>query len=145
MSPVNFASESGAVFTSADTSAPDATYPSVSMNLRVFFFALVSAFSCVVFPDTGHAQLSALGGKSKHLTAELISEMSTVAPGKTFRVLVKLEVEKDWHTYGKTLPEGVTGKPTRLIWTLPEGWKVEDLPWPATQRRDFAGRQGARL
>ena len=77
---------------------------------------------------------SGLGGPPKHLSAELISEESTIAPGKPFRVAVRLEHEEHWHSYGKVIPEGVTGKPTRIIWTLPDGWKADDLPWPPTKK-----------
>jgi thiol:disulfide interchange protein len=49
---------------------------------------------------------------------------------------VKLVHEEHWHTYGKVLPPDVIGKPTKLKWTLPEGWSVEELPWPATKEVD---------
>lgn len=80
------------------------------------------------------AQLSAPGGAPKHLSAELLSEESTIAPGRPFRVAVRLEHEEHWHSYGKIVPEGVTGKPTRILWSLPDGWKADDLPWPPTKK-----------
>lgn len=64
--------------------------------------------------------------------AELIAEVSAAQPGQAFRAAVKLTHAEGWHTYGKELPPDVIGKPTRLKWTLPEGWLVEDLPWPQT-------------
>jgi thiol:disulfide interchange protein len=45
---------------------------------------------------------------------------------------VRLIHEQNWHTYGKVLPSDVIGKPTTLKWTLPEGWTMEELPWPPT-------------
>jgi thiol:disulfide interchange protein len=93
---------------------------------------------CTLLAHTAEAQFPVFGGKPKRLTAELISEQTTVAPGKPFQVLVKLVVEPGWHTYGKTVPENVTGKPTALIWTLPEGWKSEDLSWPPTRETPSA-------
>lgn len=80
-----------------------------------------------------------LGPKPKPLTATLHSEQSTIAPGKAFRVAVKLEHQPTFHTYGRTLPEGVTGLPTSVTWKLPEGWKVEDLPWPPTHETESTG------
>jgi thiol:disulfide interchange protein len=99
-------------------------------------FPLRSAFLSVLIWTglslTMHAQLSALGGSGgKHITAELISEQSTVAPGKPFQVKVKLVLDEHWHTYGQQEIEDT--KPTALIWTLPEGWKSDPLPWPATK------------
>ncbi len=76
----------------------------------------------------------------KHLTATLISELSTIAPGQPFRVALRVEHDEHWHTYGKTVV-GESGKPTSIIWSLPDGWKHEDLPWPAT--RDVKSTGGA--
>lgn len=66
------------------------------------------------------------------VTASLIAEVKAAAPGQPFQVAVKLVHQPHWHTYGKELPPEVIGKPTRLKWTLPEGWSVEELPWPPT-------------
>lgn len=78
--------------------------------------------------------------KPKPVTATLISEQSTIAAGKTFRVAVKLEHQPTYHTYGKVLPPDVTtGLPTKIVWNLPEGWKVDDLPWPPTHETESTG------
>lgn len=76
------------------------------------------------------------GGPNAKVTASLVSEMKTAAPGQAFRMAVKLVHEEHWHTYGKVLPPDVIGKPTKLLWTLPEGWSVEELPWPPTREVD---------
>lgn len=75
----------------------------------------------------------------KPVTATLLSEQNTIAPGKAFRVAVKLVHQPTFHTYGKVLPEGVTGLPTEIKWTLPEGWNVDDLPWPTTHETESTG------
>ena len=72
--------------------------------------------------------------KQQRVTAELVASVSAVAPGQTFQAAVKLVHAKDCHTYGKVLTPGVVGKPTKLTWTLPEGWQIEELPWPATHQ-----------
>ncbi|MES2735493.1 MAG: thioredoxin family protein [Verrucomicrobiota bacterium] len=72
------------------------------------------------------------GGAKAKVTASLVSEVKTAAPGESFRIAVKLEHQPHWHTYGKVLPADVIGKPTTLKWTLPDGWTVEELPWPDT-------------
>lgn len=77
------------------------------------------------------AQLSFAGGAPK-VKAELVAEVKQAVPGQPFRVAVRLVHEENWHTYGKVLPPDVVGKPTRLKWTLPEGWTLEELPWPPT-------------
>ena len=68
------------------------------------------------------------------LTAELVAAVKAAAPGQPFQAAVKLVHAKDNHTYGKVLPPGIAGKPTKLTWTLPEGWQLEELPWPPTHQ-----------
>jgi thiol:disulfide interchange protein len=77
------------------------------------------------------AQIGFTGASSK-VKAELVAEVKQAAPGQPFRVAVRLTHEENWHTYGKVLPPDVIGKPTTLKWTLPEGWTMEELPWPPT-------------
>lgn len=79
------------------------------------------------------------GGSAKQVSAALVSEVSAAAPGESFRIAVKLDHQEHWHTYGKVLPEGIIGKPTRLSFTAPDGWTVEELPWPATTEVDSTG------
>ncbi len=97
--------------------------------IRQLLFVACVLISCHAL----QAQLPEISSPPKHLRAELISEESTIAPGKPFRVAVRLEHDEHWHSYGKVIPEGVTGKPTQIIWTLPAGWKADDLPWPPTK------------
>ncbi|MFN7561958.1 MAG: cytochrome c biogenesis protein CcdA [Prosthecobacter sp.] len=76
--------------------------------------------------------LTVPGEKKESVSVSLVSEMKAVAPGKPFRVAVRLVHEPHFHTYGKVIAKGVTGKPTKLVWTLPEGWTAEEMEWPAT-------------
>lgn len=75
----------------------------------------------------------------KRVTVTLFSEASTVAAGQAFRVAVKLEHETGFHTYGKVLNPPDTGIITTVKWNLPDGWKAEELPWPATHMVASAG------
>ena len=106
------------------------------INRSIFAALLLCCFA----EDHLIAQIDlGLGGGNKPVTATLISEQSTIAPGKSFRVAVKLAHQPTFHTYGRTLPEGVTGLPTSITWKLPEGWKVDDLPWPPTHETESTG------
>ncbi len=99
------------------------------MNHPVTRLLLLSLF--LLRPASG--QLNPAGGEdTAKVTASIISEVKVAAPGQSFRVAVKLVHQEHWHTYGKVLPPDVIGKPTRLKWTLPEGWTIEELPWPDT-------------
>lgn len=74
------------------------------------------------------------GGAPPRVEVSLVSEVKAAAPDEPFRVAVKLVHAPEHHTYGRELPPDVIGKPTTLKWTLPEGWKIEDLPWPPTHQ-----------
>ncbi len=99
--------------------------------------ALVSSIALLlVLCRTAPSQEISVGGdgsgqkKAEQVTASLVSEVKTAAPGQPFRVAVKLVHAPHNHTYGKKLPADGTGLVTTLAWTLPDGWKVEELPWP---------------
>lgn len=79
------------------------------------------------------------GLDNKPVTGALIAEHSAIAPGKSFKVAVKLVHQPTWHVYGKTIPEGAPGLPTKVTWKLPDGWKVDELPWPPTHRIQSTG------
>lgn len=102
------------------------------MNRSCFLSLAASLLAVTV----GHAQTFSFGGaaapKQQRVTAEVVAAVSAAAPGQPFQAAVKLVHAKDCHTYGKVLPTGVIGKPTTLTWTLPEGWQIEEQPWPAT-------------
>ncbi|MFM7605264.1 MAG: cytochrome c biogenesis protein CcdA, partial [Prosthecobacter sp.] len=75
----------------------------------------------------------AIGGEKKEsIAVSIVSEFKAITPSSPFRVAVKLVHAPHFHTYGKVIAKGATGKPTKLTWTLPEGWAAEELAWPAT-------------
>jgi thiol:disulfide interchange protein DsbD len=87
-------------------------------------FAALTAAPASASPTTTAA--------SKHVRATLAPEATSVQPGRAFHVGVRLEMEKDWHTYWKN--PGDSGLPTRIRWTLPEGFETSDIQWPRPQR-----------
>lgn len=80
-------------------------------------------------------------GPKENITASLVTEVSTAAPGTPFRAAVKVVHAAGAHSYGKVLPPEIIGKPTKVTWTLPEGWKADELPWPAVH--PFKGVDGS--
>lgn len=91
--------------------------------------------------DAGLTGVAPSGNNVPLVTTSLVSEVSAAAPNTAFRVAVKLAHVPGAHTYGKVLPPEVIGKPTKLIWTLPEGWKMSELPWPKVH--PFKGVDGS--
>ena len=69
--------------------------------------------------------------KTEHVEAELVSDAASAQPGKPTLVGLKLRMARDWHTYWKN--PGDSGLPTKIKWTLPEGWKAGEIQWPYPQ------------
>ncbi len=66
------------------------------------------------------------------VTASLVAEADAVVPGRPLVVGLRLEMAPGWHTYWRN--PGDAGLPTRVRWTLPEGFVAGDLQWPAPER-----------
>ncbi len=69
--------------------------------------------------------------------ATLIADTAAVVPGKDFQVGLLLEMAPDWHTYWEY--SGDAGFPTRVQWTLPEGFLAGAIQWPAPEAKLEAG------
>ena len=107
------------------------------MFRRVFaLLALSLAAAC----GAAHAQMPAAPPASYtagpvntgHLTAELVAQSASVAPGGTAYLAIRQSIAKGWHTYWRN--PGDSGEATSAKWTLPAGWKVGDTVWPAPER-----------
>ena len=70
--------------------------------------------------------------KTGHLEAELVSETAGVAPGGLAYVAIRQDIMKGWHTYWRN--PGDSGQATSAKWTLPSGWSLGDVVWPAPER-----------
>lgn len=84
----------------------------------------------IVFLLAVCSQAWAIPGLNKldSVKAELITRTDTVQPGTIFQAGFLLNHKPKWHTYWKAT--GDTGFPTRVEWTLPEGWVASDILWP---------------
>jgi DsbC/DsbD-like thiol-disulfide interchange protein len=71
--------------------------------------------------------------QSAHVTARLVTETEGIFPGKPFTVGLRLDMEKGWHTY--TDPAGDAGLPTKITWSMPEGFTASEIQWP--KAKDF--------
>jgi thiol:disulfide interchange protein len=100
---------------------------------RILLLGMMLALALFGLGDEVAAQSLGLAlPEDSPVKATLVAEVTVGVSGVPFRAAVKLEHAPEWHTYGKVLPPEVIGKPTALKWTLPEGWTVEELPWPET-------------
>jgi len=66
--------------------------------------------------------------RTERVEAELHAERVAASPGKPATVGLRLRMDEHWHTYWKN--PGDSGLPTKIRWTLPEGWRAGPIQWP---------------
>lgn len=99
------------------------------MRSFITVFALFSAFSA--------AAQAAFGPQTdQHVTAELVAETTSVRPGETARLGLRLNHEETWHTYWKIT---ATGYSPSLRWDLPEGMEAGEIQWPVPRPYESLG------
>jgi DsbC/DsbD-like thiol-disulfide interchange protein len=98
--------------------------------------AFVVALCALVTPSRAQLQVVGDGGpgpvKAQHLTAELTSFGSTIAPGGTLQAGLVLTMEEKWHVYWNNA--GDSGEPPHIKWTLPAGITAGPLQFPVPSR-----------
>ncbi|MFA6111727.1 MAG: protein-disulfide reductase DsbD domain-containing protein, partial [Candidatus Latescibacterota bacterium] len=77
------------------------------------------------------------GAEPHPVQARLVAGTDAVRPGETFQVGLALRMAEGWHTYWRY--SGDAGTPTRVRWTLPEGFTASDLQWPLPAKYAEAG------
>ncbi len=105
--------------------------PTVFRHLSVFLIALG------FLTPQAQAQITIGPGGASAVQAELLLSHDQAAPGDAVTVGVKLTIDEGWHVYW-TNPAG-PGFPPSVNWTLPEGYEISELRWPAPHRFTFAG------
>lgn len=75
--------------------------------------------------------LTGSAGAENPLSVELISETKAIAPGTTFTLGLHLKPPPGHHVYWKH--PGIVGMPTRVEWTLPDGFSAGEIQWPAPE------------
>ena len=66
------------------------------------------------------------------VTSQLIAERQSIAPGRSVTVALDQKIIEHWHTYW--INPGETGLPTKIKWTLPEGWTAGPIRWPTPEK-----------
>ena len=105
--------------------------------MRTFHNRLLLAVLLALSPF-GRAQIRESGTgtpgpvKAQHLTAELISDSGTIAPGGSSRVALALTLEPGWHVYW--VYAGDSGEPPSVKWSVPWGFSVGLMQYPAPSR-----------
>lgn len=73
------------------------------------------------------AQAQMLDGQQL-VSAKLIASKSAIVPGQPFEVGLLLQMAPGWHTYWEY--SGDAGLPTKMSWTLPQGFQAGPIQWP---------------
>lgn len=77
------------------------------------------------------------GAEPHPVQARLVAGTDAARPGETFQVGLALRMAEGWHTYWRY--SGDAGTPTRVRWTVPEGFTAADLQWPLPAKYAEAG------
>ncbi|HEY5106274.1 MAG TPA: protein-disulfide reductase DsbD domain-containing protein [Caulobacteraceae bacterium] len=93
---------------------------------------LCIALLALTFSIIGAGPAGASPTPAAHLTAELVARTDGAAPGTVVWVALVQHIDKGWHTYWRN--PGDAGEATRIIWSLPAGWRAGDIVWPAPRR-----------
>lgn len=94
---------------------------------RLFIFTLfIGAFS-----------LTAEAAAEEPMVVQLVQEEESVQPGRSFWVALQMSFDNDSHAYWKN--PGDAGFAPSVDWTLPEGFKVDDVVWPSPQKLTHEG------
>ncbi len=67
-----------------------------------------------------------------HVRGELISSLLSVAPGDSFEVIFRQEIDPGWHTYW--INPGDSGAPPDITWQTPDGVVVSEFRYPYPKR-----------
>ena len=90
---------------------------------------LLTALACVLlFCGRGFAAPV----RASHLTVELVTETTSIAPNHDFLAGLHFVLDPGWHIYW--INAGDAGEPPRVDWQLPAGITAGDLQFPAPER-----------
>ena len=74
------------------------------------------------------------------IEVELVAETTSIVPGETTWLGLRLDPADHWHTYWKM--GGDSGEPTSLNqWKAPEGTRIGNMKWPAPYWLPFYGTE----
>ena len=100
------------------------------MFLRVLFCLLLTPVLLAV-PRLAAADAGP-SVSTTNVTARLVSDVRSIAPGQSFSVALVLDIRDGWHTYWRN--PGDSGQATKIVWALPAGFTAGDIEWPTPHR-----------
>src|SRR5690242_8329051 len=103
------------------------------MRLRVFAGALVVMLMVGLVMATSALARTAPPAPpiEDPVTARLVAETGSIAPGETVWLALHLEMRPGWHVYWRN--PGDSGLPTEIAWKLPSGFTAGTIAWPTPE------------
>ena len=106
------------------------------ISLRSAVFGITAACAMMLLGDGSTVTLAQVSDDpSPHSEATLLTAPTSIAPGQSFTVGLRIRMEEGWHSYWKN--PGDSGEPTSIDWALPEGFSAESIQWPYPHRVPF--------
>lgn len=102
--------------------------------IKKFITILYLAFIGSLTP----AQAQFGGGGNTDTQSSLISSATSIAPGESFHVALKLVQPSEWHSYYNNDGIGISQSPS-VTWTLPDGFTASELIFPTPHTFDSFG------
>lgn len=106
---------------------------SIAGSLSVLFVAILAmsstASAWVSVPDSARSEGAVHRGEAR-VETRLITDVTQVAPGDSFRVGVAYRMDSDWHIYWQN--PGDAGLPTDVTWSSPDA-SFGELRWSAPE------------
>lgn len=96
-----------------------------------------AAWSLLAALPAAPAMAIEASASSANVKVRLVPEVLSIQAGKAFTVALHMTMAPLWHTYWKN--PGDSGMPTRIVWTLPDGFKASELRWPVPVRAADGG------
>jgi DsbC/DsbD-like thiol-disulfide interchange protein len=91
---------------------------------------LLALSAVALFPPAVSARAPSPG----HAEVQLITEETSVKPGRPVEVAVVFKIEQGWHLYWRN--PGDAGLGPVVTWHLPPGWAPGAIQWPYPERID---------
>lgn len=75
--------------------------------------------------------------RTDHSEAVLLADHAVVRPGQSIMLALRLRHDAGWHSYW--INPGDSGLATKMLWSLPEGWRAAEIRWPTPSRFEVDG------
>lgn len=97
-------------------------------TLLLMFFIHGSTLS-VANAQTSHGDTQE---PDEYVQVRIVPEKTHINAGETILIAFEQKIYENWHTYWKN--PGDSGSATALDWSLPEGFEIGEIMWPAPSR-----------